>query len=567
MKFEIYLVFILLVASAHLSLAECVQTTKTIYAPAVVSNVSSEMVQISIEALPGTGRVFASVSPSIGVDTQGSERTAAAIASKTAGVDDCDILLTIGAPSVSEVDGPSAGGAMTLLMLSALTGKELRSDFSMTGTIEDDGSIGPVGDVPLKAEAVARSGITLFLTPNLDSGDLMEILLLKKHYNLTVVQVGNVSTAFSIARSNVTPQENLVLTSENVSAYTNATVDHWYAPQLKDMAEYMVNSAESKVQSSDSAFKANFESRLSDAQSALKTNQLYTAANTAFLLSMDEDFANFTKGNAKNDYDSTNKCLSDFEAKNLTLQNFEVIGPAEARFSWAGLRMPTQASSDNGFIAPMLDEYYDVLYAKYWCAAADELNNYTYPGNETQFNSEVLRDYTYQVLNNISTESADMAGSNSDLDFHLNSAENSFDNGMYVAALVDAAYVQSYIDMTNISENDSNEALDRMLAENYTYIWPQVLRNHAAVIAHKDEGSGLMVALIAYDMNDYFDNVKSIASGGTVIPLVLNTGANTQTIVKTNPPIPMADWIFLAIGAVLVCWAYSMGKKAKHRRE
>jgi uncharacterized protein len=35
----------------------------------------------------------------------------------------------------------------------------------MTGTIQENGSIGPVGGIFAKAEAAAKSGITLFLIP------------------------------------------------------------------------------------------------------------------------------------------------------------------------------------------------------------------------------------------------------------------------------------------------------------------------------------------------------------------------------------------------------------------
>jgi len=573
------LLLLLIIAASQLSFAECVSATKTLYVPAVVGENRSEMVKVSVETLPGKGEAFASVFPAVGFDTQGSERTAAARAFQITGVKDCDVLFRISAPNVEQVDGPSAGGAMTLLMLSALTGTELRGDFSMTGTIEGDGAVGPVGGVPLKAEAVAKAGIKLFLTPKLSSGETIEILLLKRYYNITVAQVGDAMAAFNITTSNAAPEERFVLDPDKTANYSNASIDHWYVQQLRGMAEDMIGRAESRARSADLTFRANFESRLANAQAALDAEQLYTAANTAFILAIDEDFANFTKENVKKEYDSTSKCISGFKEKNLTLQNFEVIGPAEARLSWAETRLPGGAPDNNGFVASMFDGYYSTLYAKYWCAAANDLNSYPRIGNETAFDSELLRNYTDEVLNEVNADSVGME-SNSDVTFHLDAAENSFGKGQYVASLVDAAYVQSYIDVANVSAKESNATLERMLEKNYAYIWPQVLRNHAALISADDKASGLRIAFLAYELNRYFSDVKGIASGATPA-LVLGGGNATNGKITNeslnmttssarpadeNAPISPVGWILIILVAITLYLGYKRGRSKRSRR-
>jgi PDZ domain-containing protein len=66
-----------------------------------------------------------------------------------------------------KVGGPSAGLAFTLAILDRMTPGRLTGDqkVAVTGTIELDGSVGPVGGVEHKAEAAIREGATLFLVP------------------------------------------------------------------------------------------------------------------------------------------------------------------------------------------------------------------------------------------------------------------------------------------------------------------------------------------------------------------------------------------------------------------
>lgn len=61
-----------------------------------------------------------------------------------------------------KIDGPSAGGALTVATLAAFRGDDLNPDVVMTGTINPDGTIGPVGGIPQKisgAVAVADGDV------------------------------------------------------------------------------------------------------------------------------------------------------------------------------------------------------------------------------------------------------------------------------------------------------------------------------------------------------------------------------------------------------------------------
>lgn len=74
---------------------------------------------------------------------------------------------------VGLMDGPSAGGLMTSAVLALLNQSPIRSDVTMTGTINPDGSIGPVSGIYYKIQGAKDVGKTKVLIP---AGTLKEKL-------------------------------------------------------------------------------------------------------------------------------------------------------------------------------------------------------------------------------------------------------------------------------------------------------------------------------------------------------------------------------------------------------
>ena len=56
------------------------------------------------------------------------------------------------------IDGPSAGALFTAGIMAAMTGQPVRSDVTMTGTVNPDGTVGPVGGIPNKFRAAVKAG-------------------------------------------------------------------------------------------------------------------------------------------------------------------------------------------------------------------------------------------------------------------------------------------------------------------------------------------------------------------------------------------------------------------------
>ncbi len=73
--------------------------------------------------------------------------------------------LHINFPGGAPVDGPSAGVAMAVAAVSALTGRPVDGGAAITGEIGVQGNVLPVGGVPAKAEAARLAGLKRVLAP------------------------------------------------------------------------------------------------------------------------------------------------------------------------------------------------------------------------------------------------------------------------------------------------------------------------------------------------------------------------------------------------------------------
>jgi ATP-dependent Lon protease len=72
-------------------------------------------------------------------------------------------------------DGPSAGVAMTVALISLMTERAIAKDVAMTGEISLRGLVLPVGGIKEKVTAASRAGITTVLLPSRNRRDLEDI--------------------------------------------------------------------------------------------------------------------------------------------------------------------------------------------------------------------------------------------------------------------------------------------------------------------------------------------------------------------------------------------------------
>lgn len=121
---------------------------------------------LTVRQVPGSGNVLISTNPFLQTDLQYSANLAVDVAAQTtrSAVSGSDFIFTYELPA-DIVGGGSAGAATTIAVMSLLSGDRVREDVAITGTIQPDGTIGPVGGVLEKLHAAAQAGYGLMLVP------------------------------------------------------------------------------------------------------------------------------------------------------------------------------------------------------------------------------------------------------------------------------------------------------------------------------------------------------------------------------------------------------------------
>jgi len=128
-----------------------------------------------VEVRNGTGNVFIMTLPLTEIDTQASARLAQEVACDVLRMDcsNFDFFYVIKS-EYPIVGGPSAGAAMTVTTMAALLNLTVYSNVMITGTINPDGSIGPVGGILAKVEAAHEAGADYVLIPKGQSVSYVE---------------------------------------------------------------------------------------------------------------------------------------------------------------------------------------------------------------------------------------------------------------------------------------------------------------------------------------------------------------------------------------------------------
>jgi predicted S18 family serine protease len=174
---------------------------------------SSIQVRVQPAATPGQLRVgfFQEEVEGTGQQWQSSGWIAVLLGSMLNGVNPTDYEFSFS--SGGWIDGPSAGGLMTVGVLAALRGADVRGDVSMTGTINPDGTIGPVGGIPHKIDGAAKAGKKLVLVPigqrydyDVNQEKLVDLVEVGQKLGVEVREVSTVFDAYEALTGEVLPQ-------------------------------------------------------------------------------------------------------------------------------------------------------------------------------------------------------------------------------------------------------------------------------------------------------------------------------------------------------------------------
>jgi ATP-dependent Lon protease len=138
------------------------------------TSVGGDILFIEASRTPGTGKLI--LTGQLGDVMKESAQAALTLAKVLTGetLEKTDIHVHVPAGATPK-DGPSAGVAMFLALISLLSGKPVRPDVAMTGEISLRGLVLPIGGVKEKTLAALRAGIKTVMLPRRNEKDLEDV--------------------------------------------------------------------------------------------------------------------------------------------------------------------------------------------------------------------------------------------------------------------------------------------------------------------------------------------------------------------------------------------------------
>ncbi|MFX0549858.1 Lon family ATP-dependent protease [Hathewaya histolytica] len=132
-----------------------------------VSGYLGSTIEIEAVAFPAreNGKGIVRFNDTAGSMAKDSVFNAATVIRKVTDKDIKDYDIHVNVVGGGNIDGPSAGAAITICIISALLGKTIRQDIAITGEISLRGKVKPVGGIFEKVYGARRKGINLVIVP------------------------------------------------------------------------------------------------------------------------------------------------------------------------------------------------------------------------------------------------------------------------------------------------------------------------------------------------------------------------------------------------------------------
>lgn len=486
--------------------------------------------ELTIKIVPGSGKIWSSVGPLVGTSTQHTEKIAVELAKNYSDeVEKYDYMFDINS-TASVVEGPSAGAAMALLLITMLQDKKLPGYVAITGQISEDGSIGSVGGIFLKAEKAAQTGIKLFMIPKGDAyqthrfpDGIKTVNLVEyapKEWGMKVVEVSNIDEALAYA---FTPLEKIDIN-------TQVKEQKPFAPEviplkdklkpMKSLTSKYIEKAEETIDAAKDALNnsklldqqvisvllqslTNSQKNIEKAKLLYEANYLYSAANYAFvslvnarlvkdlaenpsLLKSDSVLLKSLVSQLGEKIEELSKQLDKF----YTIERFEWLVAAKERISWAELNLNkikniktviiTNTGITEGISVP-LKNLQDYEFALGWYEIASDFYNIAKEANDKfqaePFLEEEARMYIIKAENCVAT----LYEEDEDISRRLEAARFEFKKEWYDAALFDAASAYGLCSSHEETKGKSLSELISTLEEKITAVKNKLLHDKGAV--------------------------------------------------------------------------------------
>ncbi|MBA3541232.1 MAG: hypothetical protein H0T79_16595 [Deltaproteobacteria bacterium] len=152
---------------------------------------------------------------------------------------------TFSASSEGYIDGASASGLMAGGFLAAITGQKIAPDVTMTGIINPDGTIGPVGGIPEKFGGAIEKGkkrlgypIGMRFARSAATGEMVDLNQLAKDKGAEAFEIANVGEAYKLLTGKTLPEPVPVSEKEMaLDEETNKLIEAKYKEWQKKLGE------------------------------------------------------------------------------------------------------------------------------------------------------------------------------------------------------------------------------------------------------------------------------------------------------------------------------------------
>ncbi len=499
--------------------AQCDQNSKSVFVPAVVGESDGRLLQIKARSVDGTGKVYFSTTPNVGVSTQESQQSALenAIYFREMNSTQCDYLFTIEDMGESKyVEGPSAGAGMTIALIAVMSNQTVRQDVAFTGGIGQDGEITAVGGLAEKARAASANGKYAIVTPREEIFEKLMLADIAKKTGIRVIEVQNIREAANIAfspegeplaSSNITLEmpkipENL---SGNQQAFSDADLKVFakISNSMIAIAENDITNAQKKANAT-SDYNRIFDFFRQDIENQ-KTLQakgyLFTAANNVFTHLVDIsllEIGTVSETDLENAYAKSEACVSTMQIEEKNLGNFEWVSAAQLRQSWAqdkinNTKLSKSSGSEENYIL-----YRDLVYAQNWCMVARLVLEASTEYTGARINESVLSDYAKNEIDFADKILARLPQEDADLKWHLDMAKSDYANGKYYPAIMDSQYVSGFTEADNDYKSKNiteiGNELDYLYNATFTSAWAKIYQTQGRYLydaAGKNPAKGM----------------------------------------------------------------------------
>ena len=435
--------------------------------PAVSSENLGSLVNLNITAINGTGEIYFSIPPYVGVSYQESYTQAFNyIKSQNKNLENYDFYITFSNEKTSLVEGASGGVATAVIIKSLMENVPVNESIIITGEINSMGNILPVGGIPEKLIASYFSNKSMILIPSSSSVNEKVICeKLSEGFSFPVYEYDSFNSVYDVYTKNNLRDINLITLSEdnfsNVYNLPEVETHTFFNVIVFDMLTSYNNNMVSLLQNYPQ-FMPYFNSIQEGSSELYNKGYSYSAGNELFLTL--ETISYLTSSYSDDEFtskeDDVYNCL-EITKKNLDMfeGTLEYYIASEVRYVKAKDTIDSYVNeSDKPSIriyAPAL-----LLRSELWCVSAESMSTYN---KDTDFDREKVKSFVENKLILYS-------GNFSSL---LNTARQYYAEGYYGASL---------------NEIISYEAeLFNCTDYNFTYDWSKMMYNHAVYLNSSDK--------------------------------------------------------------------------------